>query len=76
MNLLCTRVLELMEMCLYAWDMFLELHKLCMVGQGGINRPSLKIVVWTEVVVSVYGHTGPVRWRTEPFGACPTSASH
>jgi hypothetical protein len=42
MNLLCTRVLELMEMCLYAWDMFLVLHKLCMVGQGGINRPPLK----------------------------------
>jgi hypothetical protein len=42
MNLLCTCVLELLEMCLYAWNMFLVLHTLQMAGWRGINRPQSK----------------------------------
>jgi hypothetical protein len=42
MILFCTCVMDLLEMCLYAWDMFLVLHTLLVAVGGGINSLPLK----------------------------------
>jgi hypothetical protein len=39
--------MELLEICLYALDKFLVLQPLHMIGQGGINKPTLNYSCWS-----------------------------